>query len=466
MNSVTAKRGDTVTLTVNLSQGVTVGSGGIALTYDTAVLELVKGEWNVLGTMLSTFNTSNNKGAFAYTAGTAISGKVFTATFKVKDSAAFGTSTVKMELQLKDGSNADITVTNNSGKVTVNCNHKYSAWSSVDANNHTRTCSACNNKETVKHGFDNACDTKCDDCGFTRTTTHSYKTTWSSNSSKHWHECSHCKAKTDEVAHTPGAAATETTPQTCTVCGYVIQKALGHTHKPTGDWQMDANKHWKDCSTCDKNAEEAAHRYDNTCDTDCNDCGYKRTVTHTYATEWTSDKSGHWHACTICGGKDELIAHTSGAEATETTPQLCTVCNFEIAPPKAHEHKYEGDWQSDADNHWKNCACGESSEKATHKWDNGKVVTQPTTDQAGKKTYTCTECGATKNVELELVEKAPDITPDTTPDNDPAIPDNGSNEAPEGGFSVGSMLIGIVIGAVIGCAIGVGVMLAVSKKKR
>ena len=68
--------------------------------------------------------------------------------------------------------------------------------------------------------------------------------------------------------------------------------------------------------------------------------------------------------------------------------------------------------------------------------------------------YTC-ECGATKDVELELVEKAPEaITPD------PSVPSTENKS--DGGFSVVSMLIGIVVGAVIGA----GVMLVVGKKKR
>lgn len=224
VNSVTANRGNTVTMTVTLAKGVTVGSGAVEVSYDTAVLELVKGEWNVSNTMLATF--TGNKGAFAYMSGTQISGKVFTATFKVKDNAAFGASTVKMTLQLKDGSNADISVTNNSGKVTVECKHSYSSWSSSSDSKHTRTCSICKAQETGNHAYTNACDTTCNTCGHTRTTTHSYKTTWSTDSSKHWHECSVCKTKKDEAKHTPGPAATETTPQTCTTCGYVKKVEL------------------------------------------------------------------------------------------------------------------------------------------------------------------------------------------------------------------------------------------------
>ena len=464
-SSVSANRGSTVTLTVTLAKGGTVGSGSIALDYDSSVLEFVKGEWNVTGTMLANFDASKNKGAFAYAGATQISGKIFTATFKVKDNAAFGDSAVRMDLQLKDGSNADISVTNNSGKVTVTCKHSYSKWSSANGSSHTRTCSVCQNKETKNHSFTNACDTSCNDCGYTRTITHSYKTAWSSNGTKHWHECSVCKEKKDEASHTPGPAATETTAQTCTTCGYVIQAALGHTHKPTGEWLSDANTHWHDCSTCDDKADEDQHIYDNTCDTSCNVCGYVRSVDHPYANVWSSDKNGHWHACTLCGAKDTVVAHTPGAEATEETPQLCTVCEFEIAPPKAHEHKYDGDYITDSEGHWKVCKCGETTSKESHTFDNGKVVKKPTESETGEKHYTCSVCKAVKKVELELVLKEVTVP---APDNDGNKPEGDSDIKPDGSsdkdpaeFSITSLLIGLVIGAVAGIAIGAAVMLII-----
>ena len=157
-----------------------------------------------------------------------------------------------------------------------------------------------------------------------------------------------------------------------------------------------------------------------------------------------------------------MVAHTPGAEATEETPQLCTVCQYEIAPPKVHEHKYEGDWITDADGHQTACKCGERSAKAAHAWDEGKVVKEPTGDEIGQKHYTCSECGYVKTVELELVEKETSSAPSDKPDT-PATPNtqNGSESSDEdGGFSVVTLLIGIAIGAIA------GVMLVIGKKKQ
>ena len=55
---------------------------------------------------------------------------------------------------------------------------------------------------------------------------HEYSTEWSSNDTYHWHECV-CGDKADEEKHAAGVPATATTPQTCTVCDYILQEETG-----------------------------------------------------------------------------------------------------------------------------------------------------------------------------------------------------------------------------------------------
>ena len=62
---------------------------------------------------------------------------------------------------------------------------------------------------------------------------HSWSREWSKDETHHWHACSGCDEKNDVEPHTPGAAATEKDPQTCTVCGYIIAPATGHIHHTT-----------------------------------------------------------------------------------------------------------------------------------------------------------------------------------------------------------------------------------------
>ncbi len=55
---------------------------------------------------------------------------------------------------------------------------------------------------------------------------HEHAEKWTSNATHHWHECK-CGDKDGEEKHTAGAPATATTPQICTVCGYVLQAETG-----------------------------------------------------------------------------------------------------------------------------------------------------------------------------------------------------------------------------------------------
>ena len=50
---------------------------------------------------------------------------------------------------------------------------------------------------------------------------------------------------------------------------------------------------------------------------------------HEYAEQWTSNATYHWHEC-VCGDKKGEEKHTAGAPATATTPQICTVCGYEL----------------------------------------------------------------------------------------------------------------------------------------
>lgn len=124
---------------------------------------------------------------------------------------------------------------------------------------HWHSCSGCSDhSDESRHVYDNACDTTCNVCGYERKFEHKYDEKWKTDESKHWHECSVCGAKKDEAAHTPGAEPTETSAQTCTVCGYVIKNALGHTHKFASEWSSDEKNHWHECS-CGEKADVSAH---------------------------------------------------------------------------------------------------------------------------------------------------------------------------------------------------------------
>ena len=241
--------------------------------------------------------------------------------------------------------------------------HKFGAWTKVDAATHSRTCSVCEKVETEDHG---------------------YKTSWSKDKNEHWHACSGCGDKIDVAAHTPGKEATEKNPQVCTVCNYVIKPALGHTHNWDTELTTDENGHWYACSGCEEKKDEASHDFENACDGLCETCGHTRETAHSFGEQWVSDATGHWYACTVCGEKSDFAEHAPGAEATETTAQTCTACGYEVVA--ALGHSFSETWSTDADSHWHDCQCGEKEGLEPHSWDEGVEGDEGIV-------YTCTVCG-------------------------------------------------------------------------
>lgn len=264
-------------------------------------------------------------------------------------------------------------------KLNKTTDHTYGTWQNADEANHKHTCSVCQKEETAAHTWNKGAVTKkatckeegektytCTGCKATKaekipvTTTHSwgkwakagadthkractvcekeetgnhsYKTSWSKNKTNHYHECSVCKDQKDAAKHTPGPEATETKPQTCTVCKYIIKAALGHTHDYAKEWTADENGHWYTCSGCEEKGSYADHDFENACDPDCAVCGYARETSHNYGDSWATDGENHWHLCAGCGDIQDQEAHTPGAEATAAAAQTCTVCGYEIAP--------------------------------------------------------------------------------------------------------------------------------------
>ena len=333
------------------------------------------------------------------------------------------------------------------------CGDKKDLAAHVDANK-DHNCDVCGKKMSDHTGGTATCKDKatCTICGqkYGDLAAHNYKTTWSTDSAKHWHECSVCGDKKDVAAHTPGAPATETTPQTCTICGYVIKAALGHTHN--FNQKNTSETYLKSAATCTK---KAVYYYSCT-------CGEKGTETfesgdlaaHNYKTEWSKDSTKHWHECSVCGNKKDEAAHTPGAAATETTPQTCTTCGYVIKEAIGHVHSYtekntdakylksaatctakavyyyscscgekgtetfesgetlahtwETKWANNDSKHWHECTvCKTKGDEADHAFE-WKIDKEATVTEAGAKHEECKVCGYKKTA-IAIDKLAPSI---------------------------------------------------------
>ena len=333
------------------------------------------------------------------------------------------------------------------------CGDKKDLAAHVDANK-DHNCDVCGKKMSDHTGGTATCKDKatCTICGqkYGDLAAHNYKTTWSTDSAKHWHECSVCGDKKDVAAHTPGAPATETTPQTCTICGYVIKAALGHTHN--FNQKNTSETYLKSAATCTK---KAVYYYSCT-------CGEKGTETfesgdlaaHNYKTEWSKDSTKHWYECSVCGNKKDEAAHTPGAAATETTPQTCTTCGYVIKEAIGHVHSYtekntdakylksaatctakavyyyscscgekgtetfesgetlahtwETKWANNDSKHWHECTvCKTKGDEADHAFE-WKIDKEATVTEAGAKHEECKVCGYKKTA-IAIDKLAPSI---------------------------------------------------------
>ena len=268
--------------------------------------------------------------------------------------------------------------------------HHYSDGWFADGEKHWRACTACGQRSEEaahedtdgNHGCDicqltiSMCndannDHMCDICGKMLSVCR-YATDWSSDAYTHWHACVVCGRKADEAAH-----ADTDKDHNCDTCGKTLSECAdnnkdhkcdlcGKTMSACADGNMDHkcdlcgktlsecaddNKDHK-CDLCGKTLSECV---DNNKDHKCDACGKQLTVhtggtatctekatcsicgqeygelaAHNYKTEWSTDETNHWHECSVCGDKKDVAAHIPGAEATETTPQTCTVCDYVI----------------------------------------------------------------------------------------------------------------------------------------
>ena len=114
--------------------------------------------------------------------------------------------------------------------------------------------------------------------------------TWQKDDTRHWHVCA-CGEEVDVAPHTPDRSeATETEAVKCTVCGYIITPALGHTTHTAGEeWLKNADEHWHQCTGCTEKLGVAPHTYgdwtvvtpptatvDGEQERICSVCGYKQ----------------------------------------------------------------------------------------------------------------------------------------------------------------------------------------------
>ena len=126
---------------------------------------------------------------------------------------------------------------------------------------------------------------------------HHLNSTWSSDSSSHWHECSICKGKEDIAAHT------------------YDQETVNEQYKASSATCLSGTTYYMSCVCGAKGV-------------DTFEIGGKDLANHsgTLDPDWKSDDTNHWKEYSCCGVHAEGAAH-SGGTATCQNSAICSVCN-------------------------------------------------------------------------------------------------------------------------------------------
>lgn len=147
----------------------------------------------------------------------------------------------------------------------------------------------------------------------------------------HAYQCADCMACDTQQPHNPGPAATETAPQTCKDCGYIITPAIQHIHKLTLVAEVaptctepGMNAYYT-CSGCLQRFADGAGK-------EPLQEGEDLTIPpqgHQISNDWGHNEDTHWRTCAVC--QDKMV-ETDGKHALQNGK--CTTCGYEEAKPQ------------------------------------------------------------------------------------------------------------------------------------
>lgn len=267
----------------------------------------------------------------------------------------------------------------------------------------------------------------CKVCGDVLTQAKSHRYAWASGPEGHWMECQNagCTSKTTLQRHVPGAAATEDTAQTCTVCGYTINPPLGHVcqnhlqkvNATAATCTQDGNNEYYKC-TCGKiYSDTSAQNEKSESDFTIQATG------HSYGTPvytWSQDNltCTAVRTCEICRDQESetetavtQVTPKDGCKSPETTLYTVTFAGSAFAAQTKAVVTKEADAHTPSE------------------W---IVDKKATTAEAGSRHQECTECGTVLKTETiaKLTDSKANINPSGKNDADKNAGEKSASSVP------------------------------------
>ena len=277
------------------------------------------------------------------------------------------------------------------------------------AGNSTSVAVTVNEKHDLNEDDGNcATAVTCKVCGAVVTPAKSHSYAWASGPEGHWMKCQNagCTSKTKSQSHVPGAAATEDTAQTCTVCGYTINPPLGHVcqnhlqkvNATAATCTQDGNNEYYKC-TCGKIYSDTGAQNEKS------ESDFTIPATgHSYGTPaytWSQDNLSCTavRTCGTCNAQDTetgtavtTVTPKDGCKSPETTLYTVTFAGSAFAAQTKAVVTKEADAHTPSE------------------W---IVDKKATTAEAGSRHQECTECGTV--LKTETIAKLTDFKANINP---------------------------------------------------
>jgi hypothetical protein len=210
---------------------------------------------------------------------------------------------------------------------------------------------------------------KCSECGYTRNHLHDFSGDWVKDGVDHWHVCKDCDAIDGYKRHT---MVSDGESYKCSVCGYTCDHEK-HTFDKDG---YNGSEHWKICSVEGCGDVDPYSYEEHTLVEDAENvyrckCGFTTDHTEHSWGEWNLDDENHWRDCTVEGcGAYEIASHDWEPDGENQIK--CKTCGYSR---HKGDHKWSG-WLRNEVRHWKECeieGCLAISNLEDHKFDSDNM---------------------------------------------------------------------------------------------